>query len=387
MVEISLPRSDGSPERYRMGAATSYPRSAPINGVRAVYAAAHVVADPLKLNDPWRVPAIDWDATLAFRHHLWRLGFKIAEAMDTSQRGMGLDWPTAAELIARALADAKVTPGADLACGAGTDQLAAHEARGTEDVIRAYEEQCGHVEKHGGRIILMASRALCRVSKGPEDYLAVYGRLIRQTRGKVILHWLGEMFDPALDGYWGSKSFRSSMETVLTLIREHAAKIDGIKISLLDAQKEIEMRRLLPEGIVMYTGDDFNYAELIAGDEKGYSHGLLGIFDPIAPAAAAAFAKLEAGDRKGFHAILDPTVALSRRLFEAPTQHYKCGVVFLSWLNGFQSHLRMVGGAESARGILHYADLFRLADRAGLFYDPELAVRRMTHLCALNGTA
>lgn len=387
MAEITLPRTDGSSERYRLAPPSPYPRTAPANGVRTVYAAAHVVADPLKLQEPWRVPAVDWDATLAFRRHLWGLGFKIAEAMDTSQRGMGLDWPNAAELIARSLAEAKATPGADLACGAGTDQLDPNAACSLDDVIRAYEEQIGHVEKHGGKIILMASRALCRVAKGPDDYLSVYGRLIRQTRGKVILHWLGEMFDPALAGYWGSRTFKPAMETVLTLIREHAAKIDGIKISLLDAGKEIEMRRLLPEGVVMYTGDDFNYAELIAGDEKGFSHGLLGIFDPIAPAAAAAFAKLEAGDRAGFHAILDPTVSLSRRLFEAPTQHYKCGVVFLAWLNGFQDHFRMVGGAESARGILHYADLFRLADQSGLFFDPELATRRMAQLCALNGIA
>ncbi|KRE24733.1 hypothetical protein ASE66_05835 [Bosea sp. Root483D1] len=387
MAEINLPRTDGSSERYRLAPPSPYPRIAPANSVRTVYAAAHVVADPLKLIEPWRVPAVDWEATLAFRRHLWGLGFKIAEAMDTSQRGMGLDWSNAAELIARSLAEAKATPGADLACGAGTDQLDPQAVRSLDEVIHAYEEQIGHVERHGGKVILMASRALCRVAKGPDDYLAVYGRLISQCRGKVILHWLGEMFDPALDGYWGSRDFKPAMETVLTLIREHAARIDGIKISLLDAGKEIEMRRLLPDGVVMYTGDDFNYAELIAGDEQGFSHGLLGIFDPIAPAAAAAFARLEAGDRAGFHAILDPTVALSRRLFEAPTQHYKCGVVFLAWLGGFQSHFRMVGGAESARGILHYADLFRLADKAGLFADPELAARRMTQLCALNGIA
>jgi hypothetical protein len=385
MAEITLPRPDGTTERYRLGAPSAYPRSAPANAARTVYAAAHVVADPLQMHEPWRAPAIDWDTTLAFRHHLWRLGFKVAEAMDTAQRGMGLDWPNAAELIRRALAEAKATPGADLACGAGTDHLAPDDARSIDDVIRAYEEQCAHVEKHGGKIILMASRALCRIARGPEDYLAVYGRLLRQSSGKVILHWLGEMFDPALAGYWGSKAFRPAMESVLTLIRDNAAKIDGIKMSLLDAQKEVELRRRLPDGVVMYTGDDFNYAELIAGDAQGHSHGLLGIFDPIAPAAAAAFARLERGDRTGFHAILDPTLALSRRLFEAPTQHYKSGVVLLAWLNGFQNHFRMVGGAESARGILHYADLFRLADKAGLFYDPDLAARRMTHLCALNG--
>lgn len=387
MAEITLPRADGSTERHRLAPPSPYPRTHAPSRVRTAYAAAHVVADPLKLQEPWRVAAVDWEATLAFRRHLWGLGFKIAEAMDTSQRGMALDWPNAAELIARSLAEAKATQGADLACGAGTDQLDPERVRSLDDVIRAYEEQIGHVEKHGGKVILMASRALCQVAKGPEDYLSVYGRLIRQCRGKVILHWLGEMFDPALDGYWGSRDFRPAMATVLGLIREQAAKVDGIKISLLDAGKEIEMRRLLPDGVVMYSGDDFNYAELIAGDDQGFSHGLLGIFDPIAPAAAAAFAKLEAGDRAGFHAILDPTVALSRRLFEAPTQYYKSGVVFLAWLNGFQNHFRMIGGAESARGIHHYADLFRLADKAGLFFEPVLAARRMAHLCALNGVA
>jgi hypothetical protein len=387
MVRVTLPRAGGDIESYTLAAPSPFPQTAAPNTLRTVYAAAHVVADPLRLQEPWRVPAVDWDATLAFRRHLWGLGFKIAEAMDTSQRGMGLDWANAAELIARVLAEAKATQGADLACGAGTDQLAPDEARSLDDVIRAYEEQIGHVEKHGGTVILMASRALCRVARGPDDYLAVYDRLIGQCRGKVILHWLGDMFDPALAGYWGSTDFRPAMGTVLTLIREHTAKIDGIKISLLDAAKEVEMRRLLPAGVVMYSGDDFNYAELIAGDAQGFSHGLLGIFDPIAPAAAAAFARLEAGDKAGFHAILDPTVALSRRLFEAPTQYYKSGVVFLAWLNGFQSHFRMIGGAESARGILHYAELFRLADQAGLFTYPERSAQRMAHLCALNGIA
>jgi hypothetical protein len=385
MVQITLPVTDGRTERYSLAPASHFARTHAPSSTRTVFAAAHVVADPLTLHQPWDNPALDWEATLAFRRHLWGLGFKVAEAMDTSQRGMGLDWRTAAELIARVLAEANATPGADLASGAGTDQLDPASARTIDDVIRAYEEQIAYVEKHGGRIILMASRALCRVAKNPDDYLSVYDRLIRQCSGKVILHWLGEMFDPALAGYWGSHQFRPAMETVLTLIRQHAAKIDGIKISLLDAGKEIEMRRQLPDGVIMYSGDDFNYAELIAGDEEGYSHGLLGIFDPIAPAAAAAFELLDAGNRQGFFEIMDPTVVLSRRLFEAPTQYYKSGVVFLAWLNGFQSHFRMIGGAESARGILYYADLFRLADKARLFTDPERAVRRMGHLCALNG--
>lgn len=387
MADIALPQAGGGTEGYRLGPPSRFaPTHAP-SGIRTVYAAAHVVAAPRALVEPWGKPAIDWDATLAFRRHLWGLGFKVAEAMDTSQRGMGLDWSNAAELIARVLAEARTVPGADLACGAGTDQLDSAAVHTLDDVAAAYEAQIGHVERHGGRIILMASRALCRAAKGPEDYLSVYGRLIGQCSGKVILHWLGDMFDPALSGYWGSHDFGQAMETVLTLIREHASKIDGIKISLLDASKEVELRRRLPDGVMMFSGDDFNYAELIAGDDKGFSHGLLGIFDPIAPAAAAAFACLEAGDRAGYHAILDPTVVLSRRLFEAPTQYYKSGVVLLAWLNGHQEHFRMIGGAESARGILHYAYLFRLADKAGLFTDPERSARRMAQLCALNGIA
>ena len=385
MAQLVLPQQGGSTETYTLGPASIFPATHAASGIRTVYAAAHVVADPLAMVEPWRKPAVDWDATLAFRRHLWGLGFKVAEAMDTAQRGMGLDWDNAAELIARVLAEAKTVPGADLACGAGTDQLDLFVEPTLDSVIAAYEAQIEHVEKHGGRIILMASRALCRAARGPDDYLSVYGRLIRQCRGKVILHWLGEMFDPQLAGYWGSSDFPSALDTVLTLIRDNAEKVDGIKISLLDAGKEVALRRLLPKGVAMYTGDDFNYAELIAGDAQGFSHGLLGIFDPIAPAAAAAFARLEAGDRAGYDAILDPTVALSRKLFEAPTQYYKSGVVLLAWLNGHQEHFRMVGGAESARGILHYAELFRLADKAGLFTDPDRAARRMAQLCALNG--
>ena len=385
MTELMLPAASGKLEPWRLGAPSPFALTHAGAFPRTVYAAAHVVADPIALTNGWQKPAIDWDATLAFRHHLWGLGFKIAEAMDTSQRGLGLDWPGARDLITRALREARTVPGADLACGAGTDQLDPAAARSLDDVLRAYEEQIAHVESEGGRIILMASRALCRLAKGPDDYLKVYGRLIEQMSGKLILHWLGEAFDPQLAGYWGSSDFQTAKKTALELIHAHAGKVDGIKISLLDAGKEIEMRRELPGGVVMYTGDDFNYAELIAGDDKGYSHGLLGIFDPIAPAAAAAFDRLAAGDRTGYHAILDPTVALSRRLFEAPTQYYKSGVVFMAWLNGFQTHFRMVGGAESARGILHYADLFRLADQARLLIDPDCAAARMKTLLALNG--
>ncbi len=387
MQTLSLPRADGSLERFAIGEASPFPLRHEGAFPRTVFAAAHVVADPLRLAEPWRATAVDWDATLAFRRHLWGLGFAVAEAMDTSQRGMGLDWAGARELIARSLGEARAVPGAELACGAGTDQLDPDAARGLDDVIRAYEEQMEHVEAHGGRIILMASRALCRLATGRDDYLAVYGRLIAQAKDKVILHWLGDMFDPQLAGYWGSHDVDEAMATCLSLIARHADKIDGIKISLLEASHETRMRAMLPAGVKMYTGDDFNYAELIAGDGQHLSHGLLGIFDPIAPAAAAAFDRLGAGDLAGYHAILGPTVPLSRRIFEAPTQYYKAGVVFLAWLNGFQDHFRMLGGMDSARGLLHYTDVFRLACAAQLIIDPDRAAARMRAFLAVNGVA
>jgi hypothetical protein len=384
MAQLLLPRSDGSLHQYQANRPSPFPLRSAGAFPRKVYAAAHVVADPGN-PDPWGKPRVDWDKTLAFRHHLWGLGFKIAEAMDTSQRCMGFDWANAQELIRRVLSDARHVAGADLACGAGTDHLEPGQAKSLGDVIGAYEAQVEFVEAQGGRVILMASRALAALARSPDDYFAVYNRVLSGCRNKVILHWLGDMFDPALAGYWGAAEVEPAMDACLAIINAHAGKIDGIKISLLEARHEIAMRRRLPVGVVMFTGDDFNYAELIAGDDQGYSHGLLGIFDPIAPAAAAALEKLGAGDREGYDAILAPTVALSRRIFEAPTQYYKAGVVFLAWLNGFQDHFAMVGGMQSARSILHYADIFRLAHEAGLLIDPELASLRMTQLCAVNG--
>lgn len=385
MARLRLPTAQGTVETYATGPASPFPLTSSAPLPRTVYAAAHVVADPLGMTSPLLAPAVDWDATLRFRHHLWGLGMKIAEAMDTSQRGMGLDWQGAKELIARSLAEAKTVPGADLACGAGTDQLGPEMARSLDDVVAAYEEQFSHVEKHGGRAIMMASRALCAFAKSRDDYLEVYGRIIGQAKDKVILHWLGEMFDPELAGYWASRDVDAAMDTVLDLIRAHAGKIEGIKISLLEQRHEEKLRAALPAGVKMYTGDDFNYADLIEGDGRHASHALLGIFDPIAPAAAAALQRLAAGDSAGYHAILDPTVGLSRKIFEAPTQFYKAGVVFLAWLNGFQGHFRMIGGMDGARGILHYADVFRLADKAKLLADPELAAGRMSRLAAVNG--
>jgi hypothetical protein len=385
MPSLRLPTADGGLAAFEMSPPSSFPERAQGDFPRIVYAAAHVVADPLAGDDPWAASPVDWDRTLAYRHRLWDLGFKIAEAMDTSQRGMGLDWSGAQELIARACAEAKGRPGADLACGAGTDHLDPAAARTLDDVVAAYETQVGFVEQHGARVVMMASRALARLARGPDDYARVYDRILSQTRAPVILHWLGEMFDPALKGYWGAEDFETAMEVVLGIIERHGARVEGVKVSVLDAEKEIAMRRRLPAGVRMYTGDDFNYAELIAGEGAYASHGLLGIFDPIAPAAAAALTRLGAGDRAGYDAILTPTVPLSRKIFEAPTQYYKAGVVFLAWLNGFQHHFIMVGAMQSARGVRHYAEVFRLADRAGLIIDPERASRRMKALLAMYG--
>jgi hypothetical protein len=381
---VTLPLANGRSETFRLGAPSPFAATAKGPFVRQVLAAAHVVADPFA-DRPWLQTSIDWDATLAFRHHLWDLGFKIAEAMDTSQRGMGLDWPTARQLIERSCAAARGPVPDALACGAGTDQLAAEKAVSLAQVVDAYEEQLEFIEAKGAQAIIMASRALCRIARSPDDYLAVYDRLLRQTRHKVILHWLGDMFDPELRGYWGSSDPLKAMQTCLSLIENRRERIEGVKISLLDPTQEIRMRRQLPAGVLMYTGDDFHFAAMMAGDREGHSHGLLGIFDAIAPAAAAALAELSAGNLSAYHAILDPTVPLSRRIFEAPTQFYKAGLVLLAWLNGFQDHFIMVGGLQSARGILHYADVLRLADQARLLRDPDLAAHRMRALCRLNG--
>ncbi len=391
-LQITLPAANGTLAPYTLrgpGAFTPAASAKQLN--RIAYSAAHVVADPRAAIDPWLQCAVDWDATIAYRVRLWQMGLGVAEAMDTAQRGMGLDWPTSLELIRRSLDAAKDVPGAFLASGCGTDHLAPDDAKSVDDVIRAYEEQMAAIEKLGGKLIVMASRALARVAKGPADYERVYDRVLRQAKQPVILHWLGEMFDPALKGYWGSSDTAAAMDTALGVIAANAAKVDGIKISLLDKDEEIRMRRRLPAGVRMYTGDDFNYAELIAGDgagtepTHGQSDALLGIFDAIAPAASAALAALAAGDEARFHAILAPTVPLSRHIFQAPTRFYKTGVVFMAWLNGHQRHFTMVGGQQSTRSILHFAELFRLADAAGLVEQPELALRRMASLLALHG--
>ena len=390
-LTLTLPVAAGGLQPYTLQGSTPVKPTAGVAFNRIAYSAAHVVADPLAVVDPWINCAVDWDATIAYRRHLWSLGLGVAEAMDTAQRGMGLDWPTSLELIRRSLEAAKDVPGALVASGCGTDHLVLENVKTVDEVIAGYEEQMAAIEKLGGKLIVMASRALARVAKSPADYERVYDRILSQARQPVVLHWLGEMFDPALAGYWGSSDVEQAMDTALGIINAHPDKVDGIKISLLDKDKEIAMRRHLPAGVRMYTGDDFNYAELIAGDGfgserfHGQSDALLGIFDAIAPAASAALGELAQGNVEKFHAILGPTVPLSRHIFAAPTRFYKTGVVFMAWLNGHQSHFTMVGGQQSTRSLRHFAELFRLADVANLLEQPELAVRRMKTLLALHG--
>ena len=397
-LTFSLPTANGTLAPYTLrGSVPVKPAPGAVFN-RIAYSAAHVVADPLAAVDPWLQAAVDWDATIAYRRHLWSLGLGVAEAMDTAQRGMGLDWATSLELIRRSLDAAQDVPGALVASGCGTDHLNLDDVKSVDDVIRGYEEQMAAIEALGGKLIVMASRALARVAKSPADYERVYDRILRQTKQPVVLHWLGDMFDPALSGYWGTKDVDAAMDTALGIIAANAGKVDGIKISLLDKDKEIAMRRRLPatggadgRGVRMYTGDDFNYAELIAGDgfgsapTHGKSDALLGIFDAIAPAASAALGELAQGHVEKFHAILGPTVALSRHIFAAPTRFYKTGVVFMAWLNGHQKHFTMVGGQQSTRSLVHFAELLRLADAANLLEQPELAVQRMKTLLALHG--
>ena len=367
---LLLPSAGGALESYPVREPVPWPLPRTPHTSRVAYAAAHVVADPYAAPSP---AALDWDATLAYRRHLWAYGLRVAEAMDTAQRNVGLDWTAARELIRRSGGEAKAfgDPYDVLACGAGTDH--APGARTLDAVTGAYEEQIEVVEGAGARVILMASRQLAAVARGPEDYQEVYGRLLRQATRPVILHWLGEMFDPHLAGYWGSDDRDVATESLLTLVREHAAKIDGVKISLLDAAHEARLRAAMPEGVRLYTGDDFDYPSLI----KDGSDALLGVFDAIAPAASAALTAFDDGEIESYDTILARTLPLARKLFEPPTHHYKTGLAFLAWLAGHQGAFSMVAGAQSARSVLHLSEVFRLADHAGLLPDPDLAIRHM----------
>jgi hypothetical protein len=387
MPVVNLPTLDGRTEPYRLKAPKDWVANGRPKFDRIALAAAHIVANPLADVDPWLKAGIDWDATIAYRRYLWSLGLGVAEAMDTAQRGMGLDWPNALKLIELSVEAARDVPGAAVFSGVGTDQLAPSPAVTIDDVIRAYEQQIEAVEACGGRIVLMASRALAAAAQSPDDYAKVYGRILSQVREPLIIHWLGEMFDPALKGYWGHADHVAAMDVCIDIIADNAAKVDGVKLSLLDKDKEVRMRRRLPQGVRTYTGDDFNFAELIAGDEQGYSDALLGIFDTIAPAASAALAAHARGDLDAYWKIFEPTVPLSRHIFKAPTQFYKTGVVFLAYLNGHQRHFIMVGGQQSARSLLHLAEAFKHADAAGLIRDPDLAAARLTDVMRVHGVA
>jgi hypothetical protein len=386
-TQLALPQADGSTKRWTPSGTPAFSIApAPPPRTRVAFAAAHVVVDPLAPDDPVAASRIDWDRTLAYRRHLWSLGFSVAEAMDTAQRGMGLSSAHARELIRRSAAEARIV-GGGIASGAGTDDLAPAESHSLDAIERAYLEACAFVESCDSRVILMASRALAANARGPEDYARVYATVLGQVRRPVILHWLGEMFDPQLRGYWGSHDLDAATESALAIITANASKIDGIKISLLDAGRERALRARLPASVRMYTGDDFNYPELIAGDADGYSDALLGIFDAIAPAARAALAALDDADRARYDAILAPTVPLSRHMFSAPTYAYKTGVVFLAYLNGYQNHFRMLAGAESSRSVVHLARILELADAAGLILDVDRAADRMHRVLAVAGAA
>lgn len=382
---VVLPEADGTLRTYRPGEPRDWRRpDGPITS-RIAFAAAHVVADPRGGNAPGAPAVVDWEATLAFRRHLWGYGLGVAEAMDTAQRGMGLDWPAARELIRRSAAEARAC-GGRIAAGVGTDD--GSEIGSLGDVLAAYERQLEYVVDAGAQPILMASRALASLATRPDDYVEVYGRLLKQAGQPVILHWLGEMFDPALAGYWGSRDLAAATETFVGIVGDHADRIDGVKVSLLDADHERRLRGLLPAGVRIYTGDDFNYPELIADAADGrHSDALLGVFAAIAPAASAALQALDRGDVAGFDREMSATVPLARHLFAAPTYYYKTGIAFLAWLSGHQAGFTMVGGLESGRDAVHLARAYRLADELGLFPDPELAVARVRTYLSVKGIA
>ncbi|GAB3194414.1 dihydrodipicolinate synthase family protein [Nesterenkonia suensis] len=406
---LTLPTLDGATAAYTMTgqadpALGPFTRPETPLTSRTVYAAAHVVPVMTAENVPGAPAQLDWEATLAYRHELWSYGLGVADAMDTAQRGMGLDYAATQELISRSAQEAATVVEAGtypalagrtvrdlLACGAGTDQLDPATVEpgetGVAAVLEAYLEQLEVVEASGAKVILMASRALAKVAASPEDYLDIYSHLLQAAEQPVILHWLGPMFDPALAGYWGSDDVAEATETFLTLIRQHPDKVDGVKVSLLDAEHEKRLRAALPEGVRLYTGDDFNYPELIDGDETAHSDALLGIFAAIYPAASTALQAYDAGDAVRGRAILDSTRELGKHIFSAPTLYYKTGIAFLSWLNGHQTGFQLVGGLHAGRSLPHLAHTFVLADQAGLLTDPQLAAERMTTLLKTGGLA
>jgi hypothetical protein len=383
---VRLPGADGDVYEYTPRGKFLYADGGAPPRERLPYAAVHVVADAGADTTPGGPAALDWERTLAFRRHVWRYGLGVAEAMDTAQRGMGLDWEASKELIRRSVAEARAV-GGRIVCGAQTDHLAPGAARTLRDVEGAYEDQCEFVEAQGGQVVLMASRELARIARGPEDYAHVYSHVLSQLRKPALIHWLGEVFDPALAGYWGRADIDEAMDVCLEIITANKDKVEGLKLSLLDQRREVVMRSRLPERVRMFTGDDFDYPTTILGDGKRHSDALLGAFDAIAPAASAALLALDDGDVESFDSILAPTLPLSRHVFTHPTFYYKTGIVFLAYLNGHQDHFRMVGGLESGRSAVHLARVYVLADEAGLLRDAELAVDRVRLVMEIAGVS
>lgn len=382
MTAVKLPNADGTWRAYRIAPPRDWATHPGPFASRVAFAAAHVVADPLGENVPGAPAVVDWESTMAFRRHLFSYGMGVAEAMDTAQRNMGLDWPAAQELIRRSAAEAE-SAGARIASGAGTDHRP--DAATLADVAAAYEEQVGFVESTGSQVIVMASRQLAAVARSGDDYRTVYEKVLAQASRPVILHWLGEMFDPQLRGYWGSTDVDTATAAFVELVADNAVRIDGVKVSLLSASHERGLRGALPAGVRLYTGDDFNYPDLIRGDGTHHSDALLGAFAAIAPAAAAALTALDDGDVTTYDAEMSATIALSRHLFEPPTWFYKTGIAFLAWLAGHQPGVTMVGGLQSGRSVVHLAKVFELADTAGLLPDPDLAARRLAVWLAAAG--
>ncbi|WP_336627865.1 MULTISPECIES: dihydrodipicolinate synthase family protein [unclassified Microbacterium] len=416
MTTIRLLSAGGATSEAELNASGAYARpTAPLRS-RVAYAAAHVVPKTHADNTPGQPADIDWDATLAFRRNVYSWGLGVADAMDTAQRNMGLDAAATRELIARSAQVAR-EEGGSVVVGVNTDHVD-EERIPLPQVIDAYVEQLHFTAEQGAGPVLMASRHLARVAESRTDYLRVYAAVLQRATTPVVLHWLGTAFDPQLEGYFGSPDWREASETLLRIIAENPGKVAGVKMSLLNAESEIAVRERLPEGVRMFTGDDFNYVGLIGGDTTGslsedgeadrdetrssegrrassrfarsttgggHSDALLGAFAAITPVASAAIQALDAGDPSRYREILGPTEELSRQVFAAPTFYYKTGVAFLAWLNGHQPAFQMVGGLHSARSLPHLSRIVELANASLALEDPELARERWHGMLALNG--
>jgi len=407
-MDLHLLDEDGSLRTVELGAAAAFaPPSGPLRS-RTVYAAVHVIPRPASDTAPGAPADLDWEATLAFRRSMWLRGLGVADAMDTAQRGMGLDPAATRELITRtagaareAFADPAIAPlfpaGAEVrdlvVAGVSTDQRPEAELS-LDEIVEAYREQLAATEATGAGVVLMASRHLARAARSAADYESVYRRVLDAATAPVVLHWLGTAFDPQLEGYFGSLDTAEASATLLRIIGEDPSRVRGVKMSLLDDAAEVAVREQLPEGVRMLTGDDFHFSHLIVGEdgadggaqqEGTFSHALLGAFAATAPAASAAVQALDRGDRAEARRILDDAERLARHVFSTPTFHYKTGVAFLSWLNGHQQAFSMVGGMHAARSLPHLSRTVELAAATGNLEDPPLAAARWHALLSLHG--